>query len=207
MNFTELISSTIATTFLIGILGFILRHWIAERIKRSIKHEYDKELATHKADLKRDYDVKIESLKAEFAKNQFRFSHIFKRQADTIIKTYEELLDLKDAVHTSINLAGRSDDYSVNKLLELDTKRRDFYKYFLKNKIYLPTGTAGKIATLLDKLNDIQNTYQNGLQLSRINRKQGYDTTMRAVDSLFGEAPKLLEDLENDFRKLLGLLP
>jgi hypothetical protein len=41
MNFTEWATSSLLTTLLIAVLGFILRNWIAERIKGSIKHEYD----------------------------------------------------------------------------------------------------------------------------------------------------------------------
>jgi uncharacterized membrane-anchored protein YhcB (DUF1043 family) len=203
MSFTEWISSTLATTFLIGILGFILRHWIAERIKGSIKHEYDKDLEQHKADLKRNYDVQIETLKAEFAKNQHRFSHVFERTAETITTTYKKILELRDNLGADLALAGKKDDESKNRMKEHRKLRIAFYLYLRENKIYLPKETAEKISTFNGKTTSALTAYEAGLNADTTDAR--YEKLAVAVEPLFNEIPELLSDLEDDFRKVLGL--
>ena len=135
------------------------------RVTASVKLAYDKDLATHKADLKRNYDVQIETLKAEFAKNQFRFSHIFEKTAETIIKTYQMLVELKEAVHTNISFYGRHDEEALKKKGELYNQRKDFYFYQAKNKIFLPRTTAQKISQFTAKLIEIEITYDTNLRV------------------------------------------
>jgi len=73
---------------------------------------------------------------------------------------------------------------------------------WLKNKIFLPRTTAQKISQFTAKLIEIEITYDTNL---RVRTPDSHDKISIAINSLFNEVPKLLEDLEDDFQKLLGL--
>jgi hypothetical protein len=71
-----------------GLTVLALRTWISERIKGSIKAEYDEKLETHKAQLKAQSDVEIEQLKSRLsvaaAQQQVRFSRLHEKRAEVI---------------------------------------------------------------------------------------------------------------------------
>ncbi|MBA2881801.1 hypothetical protein HNR65_002132 [Desulfosalsimonas propionicica] len=68
MNFfTTILASTAITTGLIGAVAWLARTWIKERLTRSIKHEYDKDLEEFKSDLASSNAIDLEQLKSELS--------------------------------------------------------------------------------------------------------------------------------------------
>lgn len=59
------IASAGLSAILLAVFGWLLRNWVAERVKASIKHEYDDRLETLKAELKLQGDGQLATLKAE----------------------------------------------------------------------------------------------------------------------------------------------
>jgi hypothetical protein len=51
MDFSTIITNAVVTTGIIGFIGWVARTWIKEKISKSIKHEYDLDLAKFKSDL------------------------------------------------------------------------------------------------------------------------------------------------------------
>lgn len=48
-----------------GLLVWLLRSWISERLKQSVRHEYSQKLETHKAELKAEYEKQLELYRVE----------------------------------------------------------------------------------------------------------------------------------------------
>lgn len=59
------IASAGVTTVLLAALGWLLRTWIGERFKASVKHEYDDRLERLKSELKAQSDLDLAALKSE----------------------------------------------------------------------------------------------------------------------------------------------
>jgi hypothetical protein len=64
----NMLSSATFSSLVTGILAFLGRDWISQRLKNSIKHEYDSKLATHKANLDAANQVAIAQLKFDIEK-------------------------------------------------------------------------------------------------------------------------------------------
>ena len=213
MTFTDWIASFIGTFFgnsvLFAIIIFLAKNTVLERIKNSIKHEYDKELETHKADLKRDYDVQVEKLKAELAQQHHRFSHIFKGTADVVVSTYQKLLELGTAAETFFAQHGNQNKESAEAGDDLYKKRGEFHKYFRLNEIFLEETTATSINHFVHTLFGATNKY--GLFFTLTLYKANPENTMKlateSTKEMYEEVPKLLAMLKNDFRKILGVTP
>jgi hypothetical protein len=203
MTITEWICSANGITTLIIVLAWLLQLWISYRLKNSIQHEYDLKIEKHRADLKRDYDVQLANMNAEFAKNQFRFSHIHKHTADAVVEIYRMMVKLKEGVHAELSLVGKTFEQAIEKRQEFDKKRKEFYNYFIENKIYLPRKTAEKINHFSERLIVIPLQYEAAL--TGIKDEASYQKLMGVVDGLFNEVPKLLESLEDDFQNILGI--
>lgn len=65
-----LLSSAAVSGSTAAILIFLARTWMSERIKQSIKHEYDVLLEQYKHELKAEHEIALERLRASNAENQ-----------------------------------------------------------------------------------------------------------------------------------------
>jgi hypothetical protein len=100
--------------------------------------------------LKRDYDVQVEQLRAQLqidaAERNLRFSRVFARTAETIVTTYQKIVELKDAVTSSTMLFEGLDETQKKELAKHVNERwKEFESYYKQNKIYIPNSTAEKI--------------------------------------------------------------
>lgn len=77
-----------------AILVWLLRNWISERLKQSIKHEYSEKLEIHKAQLKTELDSRIEKIKHEYELNTLRTSLFFDHQREAFNALLKNILDL-----------------------------------------------------------------------------------------------------------------
>jgi hypothetical protein len=59
------LTSTAVSTALAGLLIWLSKSWISERLQASIKSEYDQLLETHKAQLKAQSHVELEKLRSQ----------------------------------------------------------------------------------------------------------------------------------------------
>ena len=62
--FTTILANTVVTMALIGVITWLARTWIKERLSRSIKHKYDIDLEQYKSDLSATNSIEIERFKA-----------------------------------------------------------------------------------------------------------------------------------------------
>ena len=102
----DFISNVIASTFfsslLVGAGIWIARSWLSERLKNSIRAEYDQKLETHKAQLKSQSDASLERLRADLSiatvEHNIQFTRLHEKRAEVIAETYARLTELHVAL-------------------------------------------------------------------------------------------------------------
>jgi hypothetical protein len=101
VNSVETVFTSILTASGVsGLLLWLTKTWISERLKSAIKNEYDQKLETHKAQLKAhaDIDIDIEQLKSRLAiiasERQITFTTLHEKRADVIATTYSMLTEV-----------------------------------------------------------------------------------------------------------------
>jgi hypothetical protein len=209
----SVLSSAAVSVLLTGALIWLSKTWIGERMKNAIKHEYDEKLETHKAQLKAESEVSVERLKSQLqiasAERNVRFSRIFERTAETVAATYEKLLAFHDAVadYTSI-VEWQSMPSKEERRKVMADRRRDFLAYFRPNRLYLPKETANQIQDFSTKLHSAAIDFMFGVEQGGDQRSQDpdRDTWIKVHQFISDEVPPLLELLEDDFRRILGLI-
>lgn len=72
-----LTSATVSTVAL-AVLAFLLRGWITERLKNSIKHEYDRDIESYKSILSRIHAATAEGQKAAIERRMKAFDRVWK---------------------------------------------------------------------------------------------------------------------------------
>jgi|GEM_PF-6027475 len=211
MTFLEWVASTFGTSVFLGILVFLLRNIILERLKNAVKHEYDIALESHKANLKRDYDIQIEKLKSQLQIANTRFAHIFVLQAEAIASTHKLILPLLDATHDYIHSIYQTSIEDKQKAQEKFNKlRSEFHQYFYSNLIYIPTDTAKLIKNFLDMVESyaLKNSMFNSmvtLPTRNQNMEQQIEKYGDDIDKLREDVSTIMNKLVDNFQSILGV--
>ena len=78
-----------------GAITWLARTWISERLKGSIKAEYDQQLESHKVRLKAQADVELEKLRSRLAleakEHDVVFSKLHEKRGEVIADLYAKL--------------------------------------------------------------------------------------------------------------------
>ena len=123
---TTITSSVVFSGFLTSGLIFLTRNWISERLKNSIKHEYDLKLEVYKKET--EYLQK---------KNYLRFSKLHEERANVIKDLYSTLVTSFDSVSYLVfhlNLLDNCPEFLDHLRIPKDNDRVKWERY-LKNSI------------------------------------------------------------------------
>lgn len=216
-----LISSASVSTALAGLLLWITKTWVSERLKNEIKAEYDTKLESHKAQLKAEYDKQIETHKAQLkAKSDVEleqlksslsiaatqrnttFSQLHTRRVDVIANTYAKLKRLHDCVANYIKpfemTGGPSREDRRKDVLEASG---EFTPYYSQNAIFLSQSVADDIRQVNQELVSISNVYIFSVELPHVPDVQQW---MKITEKFEGSVKEALSGLEKQLRQLLG---
>ncbi len=200
------ISSVALSAALSGLLLWITKLWITERLKNAIKAEYDTKLETYKAQLKAQSDVEIEQLKYSLSitasKRNTTFTELHTRRADVIANTYAKLKKLHDSVASYIK------PFEVNGERTTNERRKDvvnasceFTPYYSQNQIFLSQSVAEAINQMNKELISITNLYIYTVDLTST---PDFKQWIEIIGKFEGNVRVALDGLEKQLRQLLG---
>ncbi len=211
MNFETWLTATIGTGGVLAFIIFLSKNTILNWLANSIKHKYAKDLETHKANLKRDYDVQIANLNAQSQIANVRFSHIFVKQAESIATTYEKMLPLLEATRTYVRVLPSPDTKAIQEKFKiLDEFRTDFEIYFQLVRIYIPPATASlvdKFFVRLYRLANLKNILADNQKLPGKSEQRGekIQWLSNESDEVESEVNQLMGALIENFQSVLGV--
>lgn len=202
---TALIVSFIGT----GAFNFIFRTWITERIKNSIRIEYEQKLETHKVMLKSQADVELEKLRAQLAlasaEQQIRYNKLHELRAEIVAGTYERLKDLYIKLSEYVKIFESSGDLSKKERREIAIQSYEiFSKYFHTKIIFFPRSTADKLEKINLELIRVFNQFTFGVEMAPDVGGNPAENWMKVIDVINGDIKDALSELEVEFRNLLG---
>jgi hypothetical protein len=207
--FLQLIASAGVNAVLSSFIIWITKFWISERLKQSIKHEYDQQLEIHKAQLKAESDVEIERLKCQLSisanEHQIRFASLHERQAEVIAETYSLLKQLFTCLENYTEFFRDESDAS----LDVDRKQASdaldlFRSYYSKRLIFLPKGVAFKLESIDKQLNSVFTEFRFGVDQVQAAGGSADSKWLDIVEILCTNITDALTDLEAEFRNLIG---
>jgi len=207
-SIVTILASLAASGGLTATVVWLARSWISERLRNSIKHEYDQKLESFRAALKADYDANFERLRTELRIDAFRqetrFADLHARRAETIADTFATLRHLRSAIQRYVTDLHYERQESLDELRqEAATAFQKFEACFLPREIFLPMATADKIDGLRRKLFGIAKVFQHGVEAGE-DQKTGKDSWGEANDLMEDEANPIFEELKIEMRQLLG---
>lgn len=207
-------ASILSSAFVTGLLLWLVRSWISERLKNAIRYEYDQKLESHKIQIRHESERELEHIRAELQidaeRRSIQYSKIFTEIAETVAGTYERLVTAKDAVASYVSLIEWNGEPSKGEKRKVAGKAlQDFIDYFKIKKIYLPNETAQKVEEFTGGLRDITIDFMHGVERGRDERRlklgEDVDTWQKAHEYMTKEVPSVLNALEEEFRSILGV--
>ena len=204
----EVITAAGVSAILTGLLLWLTKSWISERLKNAIKSEYDQKLETHKSQLKAQTDVEIEKLKSSLsiaaAERHVKFSKLHEDRAKFIADAYALLKDVYLTFQDYIKIfepAGDKPREERRKIaLDAHSALREYYP---RKIIYIPKDTADKLEAIDMELVKTFNEFSYTVDF----QKQDTVDAMKwykIFEKMRDEMKQALNDLEDEFRKLLG---
>ena len=204
----QVITSASVSAALAGLLLWITKSWISERLKNAIKSEYDLQLASHKAQLKAQSDVEIEKLRSQLSisaiEHEVRFSRLHEKRAEIIAETYSLLKLLFIRLNDYVMFFDRPDDLRMKRRRLATEAIKNFRSYYPTKLIFFPNKTEGKLQAIDIQLVSVFNEFTLGVETEKSGGGDGLDTWFRIVTRVTGEIETALGELEDEFRKLMG---
>lgn len=156
--------------------------------------------------LSKDIEAFKSQLRVQALEHEIRFARLHEKVAETIAKTYGKLQRIFDCLSRYVNIEQSSNDPLRTRYREeLHQAYEDFQKYFRPRRIYLPHETAERIWEAACKLQDVEWTFSVPLSAQPLDQGEAHAALMDAYKELQKRARPLLQLLEDEFRRLLGV--
>jgi hypothetical protein len=205
----QLLSSAAVSTFLAGLLIWLTKSWISERLKNSIQSE-----ETHKAQLKAQADIQSERLRAQLSitanEHQVRFSKLHDKRAEVIAELYSLLVQAYWDAQSFISPIGFEGEPSKReKYVTAMNASADYSRFFEKNKIYLPTTLCASLEEFVRAMRSKMIGFGVYVQIDEAELqshtlKQKHKAWMDSWQYFDKEVPLAREALEQELRNILG---
>lgn len=179
------------------VLFFALKNWFLERLRNSIKHEYDVKLETLKADLKKSTDMELakleSSLKQSSADNESKLNHDKK-----LFEKLNAIVDEREFYHVCESIGQRffHTGEQFAKLEELMRFGEEINNQFLSDTL------KNKHSVFNNRLNDFlteaaMNSFSMGNNTFAVHpeRKNSSDPEQREI---YSKAAEELRNLSNE---------
>ena len=202
-------SAVLASAIVSGVLIWLTKSWISERLKHAIKHEYDEKLETYKAQIKAQSDVEIERLRADLkvsaTERELRFKALHERRAETIAETYSLLKELFFRLEDYIKIFEPAGDAPKEQRRKAAADAHAaFRSYYAGRLIYFPKATASKLEDINVQFVQSFNEFMFGVEMTQNAGGDGSKKWMEIFNRLNGGIKTALGELEDEFRNLMG---
>jgi hypothetical protein len=190
----------------LGVLAWLARSFGSQLLA--------KDLEKFKADLSATSSSASERLKHELQltalEHQVTFSKLHERRAEVIAELYGLLVEVQWASQSLVSMVGWSAEPSEQeKYAVARNKIVEFYRYFVKNRIYLPETLCTQAETLVNEMQS--RVIQFGVYISADDQhapehviKERFEVWRKAAEYFDKEAPLARTALETELRSILG---
>ena len=203
--------------FLLAVLVFskkLIVYFFDETIELK-KAELNQDLENHKKELEQQNKDFQHSLDLKLNEFNIRFSKLHQDRAEVIKELYHKVIDLQSGmtvftrrIHPIIEDADKENEERIERV---NKGFDEFINFYLPNKIYFDRKLAEKLDFLAQQYSD--KSWNFGYLSNRIRNEnipaevyKDFSEEMKEISNFVAdEFPKVIEELEDEFRSLLGV--
>lgn len=204
---------SIGTTLIVSVIGFLSKKVLEQLLNKDLeKFKNNLQSANEKAKIQ--FEKEIESYKADLNLLFSKQIQLYSKKSEIIEKLYQKLVELNyimlDMTVSFRNITGK--DEKTVQLEELERVNKaaesgnDFFKFYGTNKIYFEKSTCLLIENLQEQFREVHSDYSFRHTFGMPPSEMTYEMAKKASERVRKDIPKLMETLEDDFRKTLGII-
>lgn len=198
------------------VIGSGLIVWLVQKTfesymtKRFEVYKSELQLKSNEHKLTLDKDLKDYESKLNLFISKSNLLH--QRRLDILSELYQKLVFLNRTMFEMTRLVkfvyeGEDNDASENKrIMDAGLAYNDFSEYFDKNKIYFSTDICDLIVKLKKEFWESYNDYTFRSKFNMPPSDMTYQQAKDAAKKIDDDVPKILEIIEEEFRKLVGVI-
>jgi hypothetical protein len=183
----QLIGLIVAPVVVVGAIAWLLRGFISQGFARDLQR--------YKSELDRqDFE------------HRERFSLIHQRRADVIATFYGKIARTKSVVTDLVGIFQQGGQSLIEKKKKAADIYNDMSAYFFENRIFLPHETAEKAEKLVMAIRDVLIEFDTAQMGNNEYKPDQTGLWVQAFKRLRDEVPPILNELEHEFKELLGFI-
>jgi len=152
----------------------------------------------------------IEKYKAELEQQSFehreRFSTIHQRRAEVIANLYGKIARTKSVTADLVGIFQQGGQSLIEKKQKAAEIYNDMASYFYQNRLFLPKDTAAKAEKLIGTIREVLIEFDTAQMGNEEYKPDETGLWREAYERLRDEVPPILEELEEEFKELLGFI-
>ena len=152
----------------------------------------------------------IEKYKAELEQQNFehreRFSTIHQRRAEVIANLYGKIARTKSVTADLVGIFQQGGQSLIEKKQKAAEIYNDMASYFYENCLFLPKDTAEKAEKLISTIKEVLIEFDTAQMGNEEYKPDKTGLWRQAYERLRDEVPPILEELEEEFKELLGFI-
>jgi len=197
----------IISTLITLLINELCKFYIGKRFKA-----YELELTDKYKDIDRQLSILIESHKKSLELLYFKDSKLHEKRIEVIAELYEKLVLLQFAMNDmtsllkTVTLDAEKNNQIENAKIENSSKAYDdFYIFYSKHRIYFSSQTCQLVNKIKDEFYDSYFDYTHGKEYESENYEYFFKLAKHASDKVRKEIPMILDNIENEFRNIIGV--
>lgn len=196
----------IGNVALLAVLGWLAKSVMTQFLSRDIEKFKSTLSETSAITTERfKHDLQVTAIE-----HQVRFAKLYERRAEVIAELYGFLVEAHWASQSFVSLMDLAGDPSKEeKYATAMNKAAEFYRYFDKNRIYLPQATCDQLEQFVRNMRHqiigfgvYASKEDSHLPAHAVEKK--YNAWMKAAEYFDTEVPKARATLEAELRSILG---
>lgn len=211
MNWTQIISGIGIVGVIGGLLTWLIKQLGQSYIDKNVK-SYEQELNNKSELFKKDLNQSFEKFKSELAFFAAKANKLHDKRIDRIEEIYSLLVDFYNDMFNLISWkvdTGMTEE--EKKKQEWDNVRKagdagnNFLNYYSKNKFYFNSDTCLLIDEIIKLTKDSHNDLYSKYIFGTISAEIDFEHFKSATKIIREKVPKVKEELEENFRKIIGV--
>ncbi|WP_417372143.1 hypothetical protein [Gelidibacter japonicus] len=201
------------TVAITGLVGYIAKRIIEQVLNKDLE-KFKTKLESQNQIAKLKFDKEMETYKADLNLISTRQNLLHSNRSQIILELYQKLVELHNSMldmTARMRLVTGKDQETIeteeleriNKTGELGN---NFFKFYQFNKIYFTSNICELIQEIQDGLKESHSEYSFRHLWGLPPSEMTYEMAKKANDKVKDEIPKLMEKLEYEFRKSIGVI-
>jgi len=202
-----------ASALIAGMIGYLAKKIIEQILNKDLE-KFKGQLQSENQKAKLKFDKEMESYKAGLNLISSRQSKLYSKRSEVIEKLYQKLVDFNNAMldMTALmrNVTGKDEKTiqaeEFERISETAELGNGFFLFYQKNKIYFKAETRELIEQIQEGLKQSHSDYSFRYLWGVPPSEMTYKMAKGANEKVRKEIPKLLNTLEDEFRKSIGVI-